>query len=147
MGKKKGTKTTTTNFVSPSLPTAVKAKCSECVITEMRGKKPSSCWLKLDENVIFKIILPPKNFDFCVGGGGVVFFLDNFIRFLVWDTKKVWEKVWGKADVLEWLSADANHFRPFYDFVKFKKSVIFSIFRKIWKLFFFSKYNFGPNWS
>jgi hypothetical protein len=46
----------------------------------------------------------------------------------------------GTFDVL------IGQFRPFYAFLKFKKSRIFSIFWQIWQLFS-SKWDFQQNWS
>jgi hypothetical protein len=98
---------------------------------------------KLTKPTFNKFTPPPPPQKGLFWGGK---FWNSFINFWVWDTKNILERLWGKADVLGYLSANSFHFRLFYDIGKFKKSRIFSIFGHIWQLLF-SKYDFGPNWS
>ena len=44
---------------------------------------------------------PPPKMAFFGGGGGGGFFWNIFMNFWVWDTKKILERLWGKADVLK----------------------------------------------
>ena len=90
------------------------------------------------------INLPPpkKKWRFFFWGGGVSF-LEYFHEFFGLGHKKNFGKTLGQSRCFGII---IGHFRPFYDFGKFKKSGIFSIFGQIWQLVF-SKYDFGPNWS
>jgi hypothetical protein len=83
---------------------------------------------------------PPKKVPF--GGEGVAFF-EYFHEFLVLSQQKNSGKNFEQAETFDVL---IGRFRPFHDFLKFKKSGIFSIFGQIWQLFF-SKYDFEQNWS
>ena len=82
---------------------------------------------------------PKKKWPFFWGG---VSFLEYFHEFLGLGHKKIFGMTLGQRRCFEII---IGQFRPFYEFGKFKKSAIFSIFGQIWQLFF-SKYDFGPYW-
>ena len=83
---------------------------------------------------------PPQNGPFGGGGGKI---LEYFHEFLGLEHKKNFGKTLGQSRCFGII---IGRFRPFYDFVKFKKYGIFTIFGQIWQLFSL-KYNFDPNWS
>jgi hypothetical protein len=57
------------------------------------------------------------------------------------------EIVFGESiELAEIFDRQFGRFWPIYGYLKFKKSGIFSIFGQIWQLFF-SKIDFGQNWS
>ena len=98
----------------------------------------------LSAQTTFNNFTPPTPKKGCFLGG--VTFLDNFTNFWVWNKKNFLVRLWTKPELLGYKSADFCRFRSIYGYLKFKKSGIFSIFGQIWQLFF-SKFDFGPNWS
>jgi hypothetical protein len=74
---------------------------------------------------------------------GVVAFFDYFHDFLVLSQQKNSGKNFEQAGTFDVL---IGQFRPLYNFLKFEKYGIFSIFGQIWQLFF-SKCDFEQNWS
>ena len=67
-------------------------------------------------------------------GGGK--FLEYFHEFLGLGHKKIFGMTLGQSRCFEIIIGQFRPLRPFYEFGKFKKSGIFSIFGQIWQLFF-----------
>ena len=79
---------------------------------------------------------PPKKKAFFLGGGGVSF-LEYFHEFWGLEHKTIFGKTLGQSRCFGIIIGQFRNFPPFYDFGKFNKSGIFSIFGQIWQLFFF----------